>query len=176
MFKSMYALFHSWISDFRLTVQEWLSLLFQQQGKFLYSIYTFSNKGNSCKSNGTAIPTVSYLRTEIDFLDIFQSSDITNFKIYFWNIIMLLSSKRLVGGKKWIGNALISAVQSLSHVQLFAIPRTAACQASLSITKSRSLLKLCPLSEWCHPTTSSSAVPFSSLLQSSPASGYFPRS
>ena len=33
-------------------------------------------------------------------------------------------------------------VQSLSHVQLFATPWTAACQASLSITNSRSLLKL----------------------------------
>ena len=36
----------------------------------------------------------------------------------------------------------IVVVQSLSHVQLFAIPRTAACQASLSFTISRSLLKL----------------------------------
>ena len=27
----------------------------------------------------------------------------------------------------------------------------------------------CPLSQWCHPTTSSSAVPFSSCLQSFPA-------
>ena len=34
------------------------------------------------------------------------------------------------------------SVQSLSCVQLFAIPWTAACQASLSITNSRSLLKL----------------------------------
>ena len=34
-----------------------------------------------------------------------------------------------------------SSVQSLSHVWLFATPRTAACQASLSITNSWSLLK-----------------------------------
>ena len=34
-----------------------------------------------------------------------------------------------------------SSVQSLSHVRLFAIPWTAACQASLSITNSQSLLK-----------------------------------
>ena len=33
------------------------------------------------------------------------------------------------------------SVQSLSHVQLFVTPWTAACQASLSITNSRSLLK-----------------------------------
>ena len=32
----------------------------------------------------------------------------------------------------------------------------------------------CPLSRWCNPTTSSSVVPFSSCLQSFPASGSFP--
>ena len=31
----------------------------------------------------------------------------------------------------------------------------------------------CPLSRWCHPTISSSAVPFSSCPQSFPASGSF---
>ena len=34
----------------------------------------------------------------------------------------------------------------------------------------------CPLSWWCHPTISSSVVPFSSRLQSFPASGSFPMS
>ena len=34
----------------------------------------------------------------------------------------------------------------------------------------------CPLSRWCHPTISSSVVPFSVRLQSFPASGSFPRS
>ena len=32
----------------------------------------------------------------------------------------------------------------------------------------------CPLSWWCHPTISSSVVPFSSFPQSCPASGSFP--
>ena len=39
-------------------------------------------------------------------------------------------------------NQVISSVQSLSPVQLFEIPWTAACQASLSITNSQSLLEL----------------------------------
>ena len=52
-----------------------------------------------------------------------------------------------------------SSVQSLSHVQLFVTPWTAAHQASLSITNSRSLFKLMSI-EWgmpsnhlilCHP-------------------------
>ena len=34
----------------------------------------------------------------------------------------------------------------------------------------------CPLSRWCHRTISSSVVPFSSWLQSFPASGSFPMS
>ena len=43
---------------------------------------------------------------------------------------------------KWIYVYQFSSVQSLSHVWLFAIPWTAACQATLSIIYSRSLLKL----------------------------------
>ena len=34
----------------------------------------------------------------------------------------------------------------------------------------------CPSSQWCHPTISSSVVPFFSRLQSLPASGSFPMS
>ena len=34
----------------------------------------------------------------------------------------------------------------------------------------------CPYSWWCHPTISSSVIPFSSCLQSFPASGSFPMS
>ena len=34
----------------------------------------------------------------------------------------------------------------------------------------------CPSSQWCHPTISSSVIPFSSCLQSFPASGSFPMS
>ena len=34
----------------------------------------------------------------------------------------------------------------------------------------------CPLSRWCHPTISPSVIPFSSHLQSFPASGAFPMS
>ena len=41
-----------------------------------------------------------------------------------------------------VGSIQFSSVQQLSHVQLFVTPWTAACQASLSITNSRSLLKL----------------------------------
>ena len=63
------------------------------------------------------------------------------------------------------------SVQSLSLVQLFAAPWTAAHQASLSITNSWACSYSCPLSRWCHPTISSSVVPFSSCFLSFLASG-----
>ena len=54
--------------------------------------------------------------------------------------------------------------------------RTAACQAFLSITNSRSLLKLMSI-EWVMPSTHLTLChPLSSCLQSFPASGYFLRS
>ena len=68
----------------------------------------------------------------------------------------------------------LCSVQLLSHVQLSATPWTAARQASLSITNSWSLLNSCPLSQWSHPTISSSVIPFSFCLQSFPASRPFP--
>ena len=44
------------------------------------------------------------------------------------------------------------------------------------LTISCSLLKLMSMSQWCHPTISSSVVPFSSCLQSFPASAFSNRS
>ena len=67
----------------------------------------------------------------------------------------------------------ISSVQSLSHVQLFETPSTAAHQSSLSITNSRVHPNPCPLCQWCQPTISSSVFPFSSCPQSFPGSGSF---
>jgi len=75
----------------------------------------------------------------------------------------------------WI-TVVYSSVQLLSRVQLFVIPWTVAHQASLFITNSWSLLKLMSIKSWWHPTISSSVVPFSSRLQSFPASESFPMS
>ena len=46
----------------------------------------------------------------------------------------------------------------------------------LSSPTPRACSNSCPSSWWCHPTVSSSVVPFSSCLQSFPASGSFPTS
>ena len=64
-------------------------------------------------------------------------------------------------------------VQSLSRVQLFVIPWTAACQASGPSPSPGACSNSCPLCWWCHPTISSSVASFSSRPQSFPASGSF---
>ena len=70
-----------------------------------------------------------------------------------------------------ISQSVSQSFQLLSRVQLFVTPWIAARQASLSITNSRSLLKLLII-ESVMPSISSSVVPFSSCLQSFPASGF----
>ena len=68
--------------------------------------------------------------------------------------MILLNAKN---DKYFIFKDSFSSVQLLSHVRLFATPWIAACQASLSITSSRSSFKLTsiesvmPSSHLCHP-------------------------
>ena len=63
----------------------------------------------------------------------------------------------------------VVVVQLLIHIWFFAIPWTAAHQASLSFTISLVCSNSCPSSRWCHQTISSSVPPFSFGLQSFPA-------
>ena len=67
-----------------------------------------------------------------------------------------------------------NSVQSLSRVQLFVTPWTAACQASLSITNSWNILKLMSIESVMPSNHLILCCPFSSCLQSFPASESFP--
>ena len=68
----------------------------------------------------------------------------------------------------------VVVVQSPSHVRLFVTPWTAACLASLFLTISRCLLKLMPFKSMMPSNHLILCRPFSSCLQSFPASGSFP--
>ena len=72
--------------------------------------------------------------------------------------------------------AQFSSVWSLSCLQLFATPWTAACQASLSIANSRSLLRLMSIELVMPSNHVFLCHPLSSCSQSFPASGSFPTS
>ena len=100
-----------------------------------------------------------------------KSKDLKFFHNYFKGEISGLAKKNLTHIVK-----LISSVQLFSCIWLFATPWTAARQASLSSPTPGAGSNSCPLSRWCHPTISSSVVPFSSHLQSFSASGSFPMS
>ena len=67
----------------------------------------------------------------------------------------------------------VQSVSQLSCVRLFETPWTPAHQTSLSITNSRSLLKLITVESVCHPNISSSIIPFSSAFNLSQHQGLF---
>ena len=66
-----------------------------------------------------------------------KKAEVKLYRIKFWPIKVPGIAKK--NKRKW--DMSFSSIQLLSHVQLFATPRTAECQASLSITNSQSLLK-----------------------------------
>ena len=71
--------------------------------------------------------------------------------------LLLLFSCSIMSDSLWL--------HGLQHTRLACLSLTpGACSNS------------CPLSQWCHSTISSSVIPFSSCLQSFPASGSFPMS
>ena len=76
---------------------------------------------------------------------------------YVWNLSSVQFSPSVMSDSLW--------PHGLQHTRLpCPSPTPEACSNS------------CPSSQWCHPTISSSVGPFSSWLQSFPASGYFPMS
>ena len=65
----------------------------------------------------------------------------------------------------------INSCCSVAQLCLTATPWTAACRLACPSLFPGVCSNSCPLHQWCHPTISSSIVPFSSCLQSFPASG-----
>ena len=66
-----------------------------------------------------------------------------------------------------------SSVLLLSHVWLFATPCTQHARPPCPSPTTGVYPNSCPLNQWCHPTISSSVVPFSSCLQSFQQQGLF---
>ena len=83
--------------------------------------------------------------------------------------------------KEWLGRKYEETWDSCcsdSHsvMSVSATPWTAACQSPCPSPSPGACSNPCPLCQWCHPTISVSATPFSSCPQSFPASGSFPKS
>ena len=73
----------------------------------------------------------------------------------------------------WWNGVHVSSVQSVSHVWLFVTHELQHSRPPCPWPSPRVHPNSRPLSQWCHPAISSSAVPFSSHPQSFPASGSF---
>jgi len=94
-----------------------------------------------------------------------------------WNAVFgcILKNNRMI----WVPfqskpfNITVVIIQLLSRVKPHGLQHTRLPCPSLS---PRVYSNSCPLSQWCHPTISSSVTPFSSCSQSFPASGSFPMS
>ena len=71
---------------------------------------------------------------------------------------------------------MISSDQLLSDVWLLATHGLQHARLPCPLPTPRTCSNSYPSSWWCHPTISSSVIPFSSCLQSFPASGSFPMS
>ena len=82
--------------------------------------------------HSTAEKKYHLLVTNLDHISYYEGQSLTS-KWIFSQVVLQLSLHWFIQ---------FSSVQSLSRVQLFETLRTAACQASLSIINSRSLLKL----------------------------------
>ena len=103
-----------------------------------------------------------------------QSLWLPNLVAYFRGILLIAVFFTMFHQCDFIYSNFLSSVQfgrsvmsdflwphGLQHTSLpCSSPTLAACSNS------------CPLSRWCHPTISSSVIPFSSCLQSFPASGF----
>ena len=121
-------------------------------------------------SRGFPFIAIYYNRISLFLWTCFSSSCREHFHISYKFVNHIISCIFLV---RWLNiimhSVQFSSVQSLSHVGLFETPWIAACQASLSITNSRSSLRL---------TSIKSMMPSSHFIlcrpQSLPASESFP--
>ena len=128
----------------RLSWQEELLISFSVSPFFFvfFCYWIFHNQFNSSHLISILVCGIKWHQTVSQFL----SSNLEN------NRCLLLFSHSVVSDFLW--------PHGLQHTRFpGASPSPRACSNS------------CPLSWWCHPTISSSVVPFSSCLQSFPASG-----
>ena len=105
--------------------------------------------------------------TELYFLHF--GNGVINLKGLFWDQVSITGRE--------VDRHSISSVQSFSHDWLFVGPHGPQHTRPPWPSPTPGVhSNLCPSSLWCHPAISSSVVPFSSCLQSFPASGSFPMS
>ena len=115
------------------------------------------------------VMVLDFIQTPVFLLSFFLGVRILFKKLFYWSVIDLQCCVNFCHMAKCLSYCCSSVAKScptlcdphgLQHARLpCPSPSPGACSNS------------CPLSWWCHPTISSSTAPFSSCLQSFPASG-----
>ena len=151
--------------------------------KKIEAIFSFCKKQDK---DSVKHSSIFFPKTESHRLDIGKGSAMTvksqsllharPWPLTFIWFLVLLSNSAYTSASNHSEAISFSSVQSLSYIQLFATPWTAAWQASLSITNSWSLLKLMSIESLMPSSHLILCRPFSSHLQSFPALGSFPMS
>ena len=121
---------------------DWVTKHSTVQGRYCYCFLTYYTSVSSRKR--FHIISVSFMK-----LFAYRTTPVV-FSHYSYHVTLIFQTPFFLA---------FHSVQSLSRVRLFATPWTAACQASLSITNSRSLLKLLSIESvmtsdhlvLCHP-------------------------
>ena len=109
---------------------------------------------------------------QLDLIDIYRTFHPKTMNFTFFSSVQRTFS-RIVHNLSHKSRLQFSSVQLHSHVQLFVTPWTSACQSFLSITSSRSLLKLKSIELVIPSNHLILCLLFSSCLQSFPSSESF---
>ena len=120
---------------------------------------------------------LSWSQGNVKYVSCHQTDSIERIEIKFKEIIFLFLKvlfSCLISLHFIFVSKLFSSVHSLSHVWLFPTPWLQHASFPCLSPTPRACSNSCPSSRWCHPTISSSVVPFSSCLQSLPATGSSP--
>ena len=104
------------------------------------------------------------------FISLKQCISFENYKIMVGRLLVMSQESNMIADDVVV----VVVVKSVSSVQAFVTPRTAACQAFLSFTISQSLLKLISIESVMPSSHLILCHPFSSFLQSFTATGSFP--
>ena len=93
-----------------------------------------------------------------------------------YNFFLILSNSCPLHSAEGPPGLHFSSLQLLRHVQLFSPQALQQARPPCPSPTPGVYSNSCPLSWWCHPTISSSVIPFSSHLQFFPTSGSLPMS